>query len=141
MNKIKLFTFSCCVVFLLPLLSTPSVEADSPRVTFYFRGGKGIHVFVINLEKHDLVDVHWTIQLFDHGTEKKNVSGTIDRLASKGSVKIATGSFSLPLGEYDYGFMLDPPGEWDEIGAVDPSWVIGNWIFLRPFLAPIPPAT
>lgn len=140
MKNIRIFAVICCVVFLLPVISAIHVGADSPRVTFYFRGGKGIHVLLINLEKHELVDLHWTIQISDHNIEKKNFSGTINSLASKASVKITTGPFSLPVGEYDIHFIVDPPGLWDEFGAVGPSWIIGNWILLRPFLAPIPPA-
>jgi hypothetical protein len=141
MKNIKIFAYLCCIVFLLPLISTIPAEADSPRITFFFRGGRGIHVLLINLEKNELVDINWTIQIFDQNdVEKKNFSGFIDSLASKGSVKIATGPFSLPVGKYGYRFIIDPPGEWDEVDAVGPSWIIGNWIFFRPFLAPIPPA-
>jgi hypothetical protein len=140
MKNTKIFALVCCAVFLLPLFGTIRSEADSPRVTFFFRGGRGIHVLLINLEKRELVDINWTIQIFEQNDmEKKNFSGFIDSITSKGSVKIATGPFFLPMGKYSYRFIIDPPGEWDETGAVGPSLIIGNWIFCRPFLDPIPP--
>jgi hypothetical protein len=140
MKNSRIFAVICCAVFLLPFISTIHMRADSPRVTFYLRGGKGIHVLLINLEKYELVDLHWTIQILDHNVEKKNFSGTIDSLVARTSVKITTGAFPLPVGEYDYHFIIDPPGEWDRIDAGGLSWIIGNWILLRSFLAPIPPA-
>jgi hypothetical protein len=140
MKNTKILVLVCCTVFLLSLFTTIRSEADSPRVTFFFRGGRGIHVLLINLEKHELVDINWTIHIFDqNGMEKKNFSGFIDSIASKGLVKIVTGPFCLPIGKYGYRFIIDPPDEWDETGVIGPSWIIGNWIFFPPFLAPIPP--
>ena len=141
MKYTRIVAVLCCAVFLLPLIGAIQAGADSPRVTFYFRGGKGIHVLLVNLEDHELVNVHWTVQLFDHDVEKINVTGTVDSLTAKAWAKIATGPFSLPAGPYGYRFILGPPDASDWwCGAVGPSWVIGDWILFRPFLAPIPPA-
>lgn len=141
MKNTRIFAVMCCIVFLLLLIGAIQAGADTPRLTFYFRGGRGIHVLLINLEDHELVNIHWTVQIFDHNVEKKNFSGTIDSLTTKALVKITTGPFFLPAGKYGYRLILGPPYEWDWwYGAVGRSWIIGNWILLRPFLAPIPPA-
>jgi len=141
MKHTRIVAVLCCAVFLLPLIGAIQAGAKTPRLTFYFRGGKGIHVLLINLEDHELDNIHWTVQIFDHNVEKKNFSGTVDSLATKAWVKFTTSPFSMPAGAYGYRLILGPQNVSDWwYGANGPSWIIGNWILLRPFLAPIPPA-